>query len=709
MNVLKRNGEKVEYDGSKIVLAIQKAMDAAKIDDSYYPIADIIEEEIRTKLESDDEDRTVEEISDEIQYALMDYHQLKKASTAFTVYRYIKSEDRNIEDKRLFIEDYKNASNASTGSKFDANANVEHKNISTLSGELHKRENILLNRKLLTNKIKELYGEELATEYLRQLNSHELYKHDETSIMPYCVAVNMYPFLTQGLDKLGGHSNPPKHLQSFSGSFINLVFAVASQFAGAVATPEYLMYMDYFIRKEYGEDYYLNIDKQVTFSKRGRTIEKTIEDSFQQVVYSLNQPAAARSYQSIFWNISYFDKFYFDSMFGDFVFPDYTKPQWESLNWLQKKFMNWFNDERTKKPLTFPVETLALLSENEDIKDSEYADFASEMYAKGHSFFTYMSESADSLSSCCRLRNEITENEFSFSLGAGGVATGSKSVMTININRLVQDTYNENCKGKSLNRATELEIISEAVREQILKIHKYQNAYNEIMIENFESGLLPVYDAGFISLNKQFLTIGINGAVEGAEFLGIEISPNEEYNTYLNAILKPIYEENKRAKTDKVMFNTEFVPAENLGVKHANWDRLDGYFVPRDVYNSYFYIVEDQSANLLDKFKLHGKENIQFLDGGSALHANLDEHLTKEQYRSLLRVAAKTGCNYFTFNIPNTLCNECGNISKNKLKKCEKCGSENLDYLTRIIGYLKRVSSFSLKRQEEEGRRYYGK
>lgn len=697
MNILKRNGKQVEYDGSKIVMAIQKAMQSADVDESYYPIAEIIEEEICSKLEADDYEWTVEDISDEIQNSLMDYHQLKRVATNFTIYRYKKAEDRNIEDKRLFIEDYKMASNASTGSKFDANANVEHKNISTLSGELHKRENILLNRKLLTNKIKELYGDDLAEEYIRQLNSHEIYKHDETSIMPYCVAINMYPFLTQGLEKLGGHSNPPKHLQAFNGSFINLIFAVASQFAGAVASPEYLMYMDYFIRKEFGDDYYLNVDKQVTFSKRGRTIEKTIEDSFQQVVYSLNQPAAARSYQSIFWNISYFDKYYFDSMFGDFVFPDYTKPQWDSLNWLQKKFMNWFNEERTKKPLTFPVETMALLIEDGDTKDKEYGDLTAEMYAKGHSFFTYMSESADSLSSCCRLRNEITENEFSFSLGAGGVSTGSKSVMTMNVNRLVQDAI----KNK--------EDISEKIREQVLKLHKYQIAYNEIMKENFDAGLLPVYDAGFISLDKQFLTIGINGAVEGAEFLGIDIKPSKEYQEYLDSILKPIYEENKKAKTKDVMFNTEFVPAENLGVKHANWDREDGYFVPRDVYNSYFYIVEDNKTNLLDKFKLHGKDSIQYLDGGSALHANLDEHLSKEQYRQLLRVAANTGCNYFTFNIPNTLCNECGNISKNKLEKCEICGSENLDYLTRVIGYLKRVSSFSLKRQEEESRRYYGK
>lgn len=549
IQVIKRNGVLANYDGEKIKNAIIKAFYSAnnKVDMSTINAIEQTICEILTVEES--EPWNIEDISNEIEYELMSAG-LFDVAKEFIVYRNSHAEDRLIENKRLFIEEYKQAQNASTGSKFDANANVEHKNIATLTGELHKRENILLNRKLLTNKITELYGSEMSNEYLRQLKNHEIYKHDETSIKPYCVSINMYPFLKTGLKDLGGHSSPPTHLQSFNGSFINLVFAVASQFAGAVATPEYLMYLDYFIRHDYGNDYHLHTDKVVDLSYRTRTIEKVIEDSFQQVVYSINQPAAARDYQSVFWNIGYFDSYYFESMFGSFFFPDGSKPQWESLDWLQRKFMNWFNKERTKTVLTFPVETLALLTENDDVKDKAYGDLAAEMYSKGHSFFTYMSESADSLSSCCRLRNSIETNEFSFSLGAGGVATGSKSVMTININRLIQDAMANGIA------------ISDAVREQVRKIHKYQTAYNEIMKEHFRDGLLPVFDAGYIFLEKQFLTIGINGMVEGAEFLGIPISVNDQYKEYIDSILKPIYEENLQVKldSDELMFNTEFVP-----------------------------------------------------------------------------------------------------------------------------------------------------
>lgn len=599
-----------------------------------------------------------------------------------------------------FINSYRTAKNAATGSKYDSNANVEHKNICTCAGELVKGDKIGVNRLLMIDKITEMWDKELADEYIRQLESHEIYKHDETNISPYCVAITMYPFLLNGLRELGGVSKAPKHIESFCGEFINLVYAIAAQFAGAVATPEVLLYMDYFIRKDYGDDYINHLDEYVTppFAKNPKTLKQLIEGYFQQIVHSINQPAAARDYQSCFWNVSYFDKPYFEGMFGEFLFPDETEPIWETFNWLQKHFMIWVNTERLHYDLSFPVETVNLLNDGkEDFIDEDWGDFQAEMYSKGAWFFTYSSNTVDSLSSCCRLRNEVSENTFSFTLGAGGVSTGSKGVMTININRLVQNAVRD---GKD---------ISEAVREQVKKVHKYLAAYNEIVWDNFKANMLTVYKAGFIDLDKQYLTIGINGFVEGAEFLGIEISPNDAYFEYGKKVLKPIYEENKKAKTEHLMFNTEFVPAENLGVKNAKWDKEDGYVVPRDCYNSYFYIVEDETTDILSKFELHGKKLTKYLDGGSAQHNNLAEHLTKEQYKALNKKAIREGCSYWTYNVKNTVCNKCDYRSKHTLDICPRCGSRDLDYITRIIGYTKRTSSFAEPRQKEEGRRFYGK
>lgn len=687
MLVVKRNKTVQPFDWGKIDLAITKAFHAVNEPIDMDILSDVKDELYFNNIIS------VEEIQDQIEKALMacDYYNVAKA---FILYRQKQAELRTLTSKKQFIKDYAKASNAATGSKYDSNANVTEKNIVTLNGELFKGDIIKVNRTILTDKIREMYGEDLAKEYIQMLESHVLYKHDETSIMPYCVAITMYPFLLEGLQPIGGLSAKPKNLDSFCGMFVNLVFAISSQFAGAVATGEFLMYFDYFARKEWGDDYWKRPEEMVD---KHRNIDKTLEQKFQQIVYSINQPAAARNFQSVFWNISYFDKYYFEGLFGEFVFPDGSKPQWDSLNWLQKKFMSWFNEERTKCILTFPVETVALLTDGKDIRDKEWADFTAEMYSKGHSFFTYTSDSADSLSSCCRLRNEVSDNQFSYSLGAGGIATGSKSVMTLNINRLVQDAVN---KGYDM---------IDYLRSQVQKVHKFQTAYNELLKDYLKDGLLTVYTAGFINLKKQYLTVGVNGVIEAAEFLGIEVSDNDTYREFMQSILKAISDENRKAKTKELMFNTEFVPAENLGVKHANWDRKDGYFVPRDCYNSYFYAVEDTSLTIFDKFKLHGKEYVKYLDGGSALHMNLEEHLTKDQYRNLLKVAAANGTNYFTFNIPNTICNDCGHIDKRYLHECPKCGSKNIDYATRIIGYLKRISNFSEARQKEASKRYYYK
>lgn len=538
MLVIKRDKKVEPFDVNKIDAAITKAFNAVN-----EPIDSDILQDIKDELYINNI-VSVEELQDQLEKALMacDYYDVAKA---FILYRRKRAESRALNEKKQFIKDYAKAKNAATGSKYDANANVTDKNIVTLNGELFKGDVIKVNRAILTDKIRELYGEELAKEYISMLEQHLLYKHDETSIMPYCVAITMYPFLLEGLQPIGGLSARPKNLDSFCGMFVNLVFAISSQFAGAVATGEFLMYFDYFARKEWGDDYWKRPEEMVD---KHRNIDKMLEQKFQQIVYSINQPAAARNFQSIFWNISYFDKNYFEGLFGEFVFPDGTKPIWDSLNWLQKKFMTWFNNERTKCILTFPVETVALLTDGEDVVDKEWADFTAEMYSKGHSFFTYMSDSADSLSSCCRLRNEVTDNQFSYSLGAGGIATGSKSVMTLNINRLVQDAVNNGYD------------MIEYLRENVQKVHKYQTAYNELLKDYLNDGLLTVYSAGFIHMKKQYLTVGVNGVIEAAEFLGIPVNDNPTYREFMQSILKTISDENRKAKTKELMFNTEFVP-----------------------------------------------------------------------------------------------------------------------------------------------------
>jgi len=686
--ITKRDGSSDRFSLDKIMNAIIKAFESVKEPVDLGCISKILSHlDIKEGIK-------VEDIQNEVEEALMREGYYKVAKS-FMLYRQRHTEDRETMDKLNFLADYCEAANAATGSKYDANANVEHKNIATLIGELPKSNFIRLNRRLLTDRIKKMYGKELSDNYIHLLTHHFIYKNDETSLANYCASITMYPWLIGGTSAIGGNSSAPTNLKSFCGGFVNMVFMVSSMLSGACATPEFLMYLNYFIGLEYGKDYYNETDKVVDLSLKQRTMDKVITDCFEQIVYSINQPTGARNYQAVFWNISYYDQYYFHSLFDNFYFPDGSQPDWNGLSWLQKRFMKWFNHERTKAVLTFPVETMALLSKDGDTMDKDWGDFTAEMYSEGHSFFTYLSDNADSLSSCCRLRNEIQDNGFSYTLGAGGVSTGSKSVLTINLNRCIQYAVN--------NKMDYKETLSNIVD----LCHKVQMAYNENLKELQAHGMLPLFDAGYINMSRQYLTIGVNGLVEAAEFMGLKINDNPDYLKFVQTVLGIVEKYNKQYRTKEVMFNCEMIPAENVGVKHAKWDKEDGYLVPRDCYNSYFYVVEDDSLNIIDKFKMHGAPYIQHLTGGSALHMNLEEHLSKAQYRQLLKVAAKEGCNYFTFNIPNTICNECGYIDKRYLHECPKCHSKNVDYMTRIIGYLKRVSNFSEARQQEASRRYY--
>lgn len=580
-----------------------------------------------------------------------------------------------IEEKIKYIDHYIHSQNSASGSLVDANANVDTKNIGILEAEMYKPDTIQVNRALVQRRLTEMYDEKLAEKYIEDIEEHRIYIHDETSLRPYCASITLFPFLLHGTKPLGGTSEAPKNIHSFCGSFVNLVYQVASGFAGAIATVEFLLYFDYFAKKTWGDDY---IDLHTA----------DVRQSLQGVVYALNQPASARGNQSVFWNISVLDRFYFEQLFGGFKFPDGTQPVYEgTFRKLQMFFMEWFRQERERALLTYPVLTASLLVDAEGKpKDKHFAWACAEEMSKGLSFFVYESDSVDSLSSCCRLRNEFTDNTFSYTLGAGGVSTGSVQVITINMNRYVQTK-------------------EEAFLELIDRVHMYLLAHRAVIEDYIEGGLLPAYSTGFISLDKQFCTIGINGMLEASEF-----ERGKADTAFFSQYLKEIYESNKRWKEDTgVKFNTEFVPAENLGVKNAKWDREAGLKAPRDCYNSYFFPVEDDSYNIIDKLRLHGKENTQWLDGGSACHLNLEQLMSKEQAYDLICMAGKLGVNYWTFNVLMTLCNDCGFINVNTENHCTKCGSKDIDYATRVIGYLKRISSFSTERQKEAGLRIYNK
>lgn len=716
--VTKREGNLESFDISRIESAIRKAFMSCETEVSEDVIKNI------AKAVNIWDTISIEDIQDQIIELLGDYD-YPDVAAAYRSYKDKQSRARMLWRKIHYMDEYIDSNeNAATMSNTDGNANTSAKNVATLEPEVFKDDFRTIQRYRMKRKLKQMYPE-VAYDYERDIEGHEIYVHDEAStptLKQYCMAVSLYPLMLEGCGVLDKTTpSEPNDLQSFSGQLVNSIFTLSAQCKGAVAVGSYFIALNYYIIAEYGEKWYEHLDDIVTSSncKKSRTMRNMIEKTFKQFVCGINQPAGNRGYQSPFTNISYYDHTYFSSLFGTFYYPDGTQPEWEAVDALQRLFMNWFNQWRLRQLVAFPVETMAMVYDPKtgDIIDKDYKDLTAEMYAKGHSFFTYISDSADSLASCCRLRNELAENTFSPTSGMTGIKTGSANVITLNVNRIIQNYFGpykheEVVKKELWNDSVHRSEFIKYLTSILERVYKYHIAYKTMLYEWESKGAYASSNGGFINIKDLYSTIGINGLNEAARFLGLEVSNNPEYIQFLQLVLGTIKEQNKKHsihdKKRPFLFNSECVPAESLGGKNYRWDKSDGYWVPKDenLYNSYFYNAHDNTS-VLDKFILHGRQTTSYCDGGSALHCNLQDHLSKEQYLKLIDFAVSQGTNYFTFNIPNSQCDDCHFITKHPIKVCPKCGGSHITQYTRIIGYLRPITAFGSDRKIEAKERTY--
>lgn len=721
MLITKRDGSKEEFDRNKIINAIQKAYVACygyKYNVSEHGYNEVLRELYKINFSKVD---SIEEIQNIVEDILMRYdHSVAKA---FIIYRDKHKQARLVAQKLKYIQKYTDSNESATNlSNTDDNANSNQKSVASLDGELFKDTNRLIQRAQVKELLSEIQSP-YKNDYVHDLEHHIIYQHDETGgLKPYCSAYTLYPLLIDGTNNIDGTKNKaPKHLSSFVGQFQNLVFLLSAQKKGAGAYGEFFNFFSYFCEKEWGEKYYEKADTIITNEHclNQMTIGSAIDQYFQSITHYINQPAGNRGNQSPFTNFNVFDRYYWHTMFNDFTFPDGTHPHWDAVNWLQKRYMKWLNKERTKTLLTFPVMTVCCLTDGKDVLDKEYKDFITTQWAEGDSFFVYLSENADSISSCCRLRNEVTDNTFSSTTGLTGVQTGSCNVMTLNLNRIVQDWYSKQFNvpihpeksTQSIESIKSTKSTLESYIQSILdRVYDYQKAYKTGLYHLAKRGMLPQTKAGYINLDKLYCTIGVNGINEAARFLGLEVSNNKEYMDFATFLLSTINNYNKQHSEKKFKYNLELVPAESLGVKNYNWDKADGYWVPEDVnlYNSYIYDAHD-STSILDKIAMQGGSIAKSISGGQASHLNLEDNLDKEQYTKLLEYAVKSGNNYITFNVPQTQCDDCGFIAKHPFDVCPKCGSKSVTQWTRVIGYLRPIKTWSKERQIEGNNRMFTK
>lgn len=721
MIVIKRNGDKQEFDANKIIIAVSKAFNSVgeimpeylhKMIPALFEINDIL---------------GVEDIQDRVEQLLMNDKHFK-AAKSYILYRDKHKEARFIRNRIDYMSKYSDSlENAATSSETDANANVTMKNVANLEGEVYKTTNRIIQRQRMKDKLNELYPE-IADYYEKDLDNKIIYIHDEASspaLKAYCMAASLYPLMMEGTGNIDGVTpSAPNDIQSFSGQVTNLVFLLSSQVKGAVALAEYIVALNYYVIKEFGSNWHEKLDVIINndYSLERKTIKDSIRKGMKQFIYGINQPAGNRSYNSPFSNLNFFDKYYYKALFEDFYYPNGTRPEWKAIDTLQRIFMELLRELREIKPLTFPVTSICALHDNNDCLDKDCKDWIAEEWAKGSSFFLYLSNNPTSISSCCRVQNEILDNTFSSTTGLTGVMTGSCNVITLNLSRIVQNHYIENWGKSPLNSVdiTKNFDWKSSFKQYLInilnRIYKYHIAYKTMLYDMEDKKMFSSSNAGYIYISKLFSTIGVIGYCEAAEFLGFKVNNNKEYKDFLAFVFGIIQEQNKlhsiQDKDKPFIFNLEAIPGENLAVKFYEQDKKDGYVVPenQNLYSSYFFKQWDPNVSILDKIKLHNKEVNTYCGGGQACHIHLEEHLSKEQYLKLIDIAVKEGCNYFTFNIPMSECKNCGHTVNAPIKKCPICKSTNIDWWVRIIGFLRPVSSFSAARQIEASKRvYHGK
>ena len=572
MVIIKRDGTKEEFNADKIFNALTKAFKAC----GYTSVENVIRDMVSEMRFWDN--ITVEEIQDEIEETLYNYEYFDVAR-AYSIYREEHKKARFIRSRLNYMDTYKDSDvNASTSSETDANANVASKNVANLEGEVYKVTNRIIQRQRMKDKLNKLYpGQELGRQYIKDLENHIIYTHDEAStpvLKPYCKAVTLYPLMLEGVGNIDGVTpSAPNDIQSFSGQVTNAVFLFSSQCKGAVALGDYFIALNYYVIQEFGPVWYDKVDEVVTNSHfmHQYTIGHYIRKGMKQFIYGVNQPAGNRSYNSPFSNVSFYDKVYFKSLFEEFYYPDGTQPEWNAIDKLQRIFMQLLREIRLIKPLTFPVTTMALVHNGKEYLDPEYKELCAEEWAKGGSFFCYTSDNPTSLASCCRVLNEMSDNTFSSTTGMTGVMTGSCNVITLNINRIVQDWVGDwkNEGIPDINAETNRNSLNIYITNILERVYKYHIAYKTMLYEMEDAKMFSDCNAGYIYMRKLYSTIGLIGYCEAAQFLGLSVSNNKEYKDFLKLIFGTVKKENKKNSIHDskrpFLFNSEAIP-KSLGM-----------------------------------------------------------------------------------------------------------------------------------------------
>jgi len=570
----------------------------------------------------------------------------------------------------------------------DANANVTQKSVVTLLNEMAKPHQKLLSFNKIFYELKKKYGLDIAKDWLESEWSGKLYLHDahHASFLHYCWASSLQDLAEKGLFFIENFNNePPKHLGTFVDFVKEYISYCANSSSGAVGLPDLLVYMYYFWDRDIQKDYYTE------------TPEKYAKQHIQRFIYAVNQPFLRGSIQSAFTNTSIFDHPYLEALFGGMQFPDgkFMIDEIEGIMNFQKLFLQTMHEIREVNVMTYPVNTISLLKdEHGNFVDKEFAKWACAENMKWCDSNFFIDDSVTSLSSCCRLSNNV-KDLYMNSIGGTALKVGSEKVNTINLARIAYESKCDKEKYFSI------------LKERTLLCLYALDTVRHIVQRNIEKGLMKNFDTGIVELDKLYSTIGIIGIYETLDKFGYVYTDKFGYVQYtedglefVEQILATIHNvKDEFKKNHNYMINIEAVPAESAAAKLMKKDK---YFFPNEEYELPLYanqwIPLGVRTSIENKIEISARVD-EACTGGSICHINIDSPFQSfEVAWDLLLELSRKGVKYFAFCTRISACEHnhgfYGDI-------CPICGEPKITTYQRIVGFLTPVRTYSKERKEE--------
>lgn len=594
-----------------------------------------------------------------------------------------------------FIDNFTKDNKNTADNTIDSNANVSSKDIQSLCKEKGKPHDKLIAFNKIFYELQKKYGIQTAREWLSLELGPYLYMHDAPSAtyFPYCFAYDLSRLAKEGLFFIDNYNNePPRHLQTFLDDVIEYISFMSNRSSGACGIPDIIIWMFYFWKKDVENNYFLV------------SPEYYLKQAYQKLVFRLNQKFYRDQTQTVFSNVSIFDRVYLEELFGGREYPDgtFVIDYIEEIMDAQKLFMEVISETRRTQLFTYPVLTYSLIYKDGKFVDEEFARWASNHNRKWNDSNFFISETAGALSNCCRLISDTTQlDPFINSIGGTALSVGSVKVSTMNLEAIALE-HPDN-QEEFLERLKYIQDID----------MKALDVVRHIIQRNIEKGLLPNFVDGGMEMDKMFCTVGFLGLYEVMEIYGYintDEFGNKSYSDDGIIFASKIFDAMNHNKEEFVKdkdykINLESVPGESAAVKLAAKDRL--IFGEEKTHE----ILSNQWIPLTAKCTIKEKVRLSSLfdkkcGGGVISHINIEsEFPTEESAWKMLNYLAENKVIYFAFNSKINECeNHHGFVGSST---CPECGGKIIDTYQRIVGYLVPSRNYSSARKKEFNKRQW--